>query len=732
MTSQLFVLLGSTSFAICLAACSNGGGAPPVSALRATLTFPTSGAVTDEARVLVRGTTSGPGATSVDVDGVPATTDDGFRTWEATVALQPGANHLVVGLTDDEGLRRGDAAVIEVRRVGEVLVGPGPLAAEPAGGSWLVADVARQAILRVRAADGTSAVVSDAETGQGPQFAAPSAMVHDPGADRVYVADAVLRAVLEVDPHTGDRQILSDENAASRNGLDGIFTGISALLLDGANRRLVAAAVESEAVFAIELDTGAVRLIAGGSNAAPVFRRGSGPNLLAAVGIALDEPGNRAILADDQAQRIVAVDLTSGDRQILSSNSAPSQPTGPDFRGPLAIALDASRRFAFVADRGRLGGRDWVPAGVLRVDLATGMRSPLGSPTSGSSGELLAPAAIAVDPAGERLLVGDPLLGALVAVELAAGAEGARSVAGALVGHGQRFVDPDACALDRIRRRLLVLDPELGLLLAVDLGNGDRTVVASFAPDAELRDVAVDAPGGRALVTDDNGAIIWSVDLVSGAVAELPTAGAPLDGLSHIAVDASGARAWVARATAPLAQPTEILEVDLTDPEPTAAEPNVTVFSRSAAPAVGSGPALTRIEGMVVDGEGQRLLAVDSDPAGDDGEVLSIALGSGDRSVLSANAPGSGPELEEVDGIALDGARSRVLLLNDDGRALLAVDLATGRRTTVTDADRGDGPNLRGAEVLAVDGDRAVLLDESHRAAIAVDLRSGDRVISSK
>jgi hypothetical protein len=109
--------------------------------------------------------------------------------------------------------------------------------------------------------------------------------------------------------------------------------------------------------------------------------------------------------------------------------------------------------------------------------------------------------------------------------------------------------------------------------------------------------------------------------------------------------------------------------------------------------------------------------------------VIAIDLSSGDRTILSDGATGSGPQLQNSDGIAVDGTRA--LVTDGNLAAILAVDLSSGDRTILSDAATGTGPNLAAPFAIIVDGVRALVLDSSLQAIVAVDLATGDRTILS-
>jgi hypothetical protein len=117
--------------ALLLVACGGGGGGGVGGAgpgARATVVFPPASASVDGESVMVRGTAVVDAGTvaAVRVNGVAATSTDGFRTWTAAVPISPGTADLVVETETDGGTVDPRAASVPVRREGgfEVLALP--------------------------------------------------------------------------------------------------------------------------------------------------------------------------------------------------------------------------------------------------------------------------------------------------------------------------------------------------------------------------------------------------------------------------------------------------------------------------------------------------------------------------------------------------------------------------------------------------------------------------------
>lgn len=262
------------------------------------------------------------------------------------------------------------------------------------------------------------------------------------------------------------------------------------------------------------------------------------------VGVALDPANDRALVVDNQLRAVVAVDLLTGVRTVLSDNVSPD--TATPFGSPVGIALDTVNNRALVTDVGR--------GAVLAVDLQTGARTVLSDAlVPDAANPLSGPVAIAVDAANARALVVDNRTDQVLAVNLQTGARTILSAAGT-PDSVNPFVAPVGIAVDG--SRALVVDNALDAVLAVDLATGTRTVLSSgTVPDAvnplgSPVAIAVDAANGRALVVDNRLRAVVAVSLATGARTILsgstvPDGSNPFGGPAGVALSAAGDAALV-------------------------------------------------------------------------------------------------------------------------------------------------------------------------------------------
>jgi sugar lactone lactonase YvrE len=159
--------------------------------------------------------------------------------------------------------------------------------------------------------------------------------------------DRYYGGIFAVDLASGARRIIAAELGAP-----------TALALDAAHQRLFVANDYPNGIYSVDLATGASRRFSAGSDFIV--------NTLA--GIAYDDQRNRVIAIDDYPVRLYAVDLETGVRTTISGqiNFVASLGRGPDLVWPRGVAVDADRQVAFVTD-------DAFDA-VIAVDLVSGDR----------------------------------------------------------------------------------------------------------------------------------------------------------------------------------------------------------------------------------------------------------------------------------------------------------------------------------------------------------------------
>lgn len=281
---------------------------------------------------------------------------------------------------------------------------------------------------------------------------------------------------------------------------------LSGITLDEANGRALVVDNRLAAIVAVDLLSGARSVLS--DNSTP----GSANPFRGPAAIAVDPVGNRALVTDKTQGAVVAVDLESGARTTLSGKLVPDS-LNPFF-APLGIAVDTAGGRALVVDNG---------VTLMGVDLVTGARAVVSNNLIPDSvNPFGAPIGIALDSAGGRALIADNGRDNIFSVNLLTGARTVLS-SNTTPATTNPFGAPVGIALDSANNRALVVDNRLGATLAVNLQTGARTVLSNATtPDAVNRfsspaGIAVDSANGRALVIDNRLGAVVAVDLQTGA-----------------------------------------------------------------------------------------------------------------------------------------------------------------------------------------------------------------------
>lgn len=292
--------------------------------------------------------------------------------------------------------------------------------------------------------------------GNGPSFGNPRGMVAM--GENLIVSDAQLNQLFKVDKITGDREVMVD-------GSDTLMNKPQVLALDEeGNRLLVIDNLDiAPRLLAIDLTDHAHTVISGDGF-------GTGVALIEPQDTALDSANNRLLVTDKSLQALVAIDLASGDRTLVSSDVS----EGPSFEFPSTVVLAEGGTTALVADSQQ--------SILYSVNLATGARTVV-SGENPDTGEIVGPQSdlfsvvdMVLDRSNNRVVVISVAEGPLLqSVDLATGVVSELSSFG--VGEGLPFLEPNNLLLDR-DNRLLVLDESAGAIYSVDLTNGDRVRIS--------------------------------------------------------------------------------------------------------------------------------------------------------------------------------------------------------------------------------------------------------------
>lgn len=421
---------------------------------------------------------------------------------------------------------------------------------------------------------------------------------------------------------------------------------------------------------------------------------------------AVDSANNQLLAIDPTAPAIIAVDLDNNSTTVVSNNTGIG--SGPDLVTPTRIAIDNTNNQAIVYDEG-------IP-GFLTVDPVTGDRALLSGLPAGITDPTLV-RSIDVDETNNRLLVVTPT--SVFTVDLDNGALAVLSgtdvvtPSDAITGNGPLLVDASAITVDGTRA--LVSDNN-GAIIAIDLATGDRTIVGSNTPALlaaeRYTNVIVDDATGNvflySLIPDSNNLIINDTANGSTSTVVINQSTIEIDTTQFI-VDFSNNIAYFFTAYGD-----GIAALNL-------ASGLLTIVSDNTN--VGSGIEFQFPTALALDAANNRILYTDAynyNPG-----VRAIDLSNGDRSIFFADG------LPWPTAIIVDAAQGRALVADDGKQTLVVIDLDSAEGTAFNALPNND-LNLDFA-VVAVDSNSniAYLLSPITRVLSSVNLITGEALVVS-
>jgi len=700
----------------------------------ATVLFPPPVSYTDATELSVRGTTPKDfGASAVSVDGVTASSADGFAHWSATVAVPVGERTYNVSVTDELGQTHAGPRFV-VRNQGTVLSSIQGMEFDATANALIVADRGLGALLEVDLANQHAAILADEEHGEGESYLpSTGAIAMDAAGQRLLALDWGEDVLLSVDPATGDRTVVSPEGDAATSLKYG-----RGLCIDASHG--MAYAIADSLVIEVDLASGARRLVtdADENNGEEIAKLGD---------IACDDvtqPASpRLLLSDVESGAILVVDIETGERSVLSG---PDVGAGEYFAAPNRMKLDPDGRRLLVVDGAKTAqsgsSNRTNRAALVAVDLDTGARETLSDRDHGTGPLPEAPYGLAFDPATGRAYVAGDWDGIIVEVDLASGNRS--SVIDSSVGGGEKFLFPGGFALSTGgsgRGQLFVAGGLRPQVISVDLATGSRTVASGPERGSGSSlllpgDVALEPSGGTsasALVLDGSGHAVVRVELSSGNrqvlsgpdVGSGPPLGEELGyvSLARLALDDSRGDLFVTDTQGSL------YGVKLGNGERTL----VSGETR------GTGASLVGPSGTVIDqtssGAERRAIVTSQE------KLIGVKLESGDRSDLIASFEGlgTGSIVAGPGGLAQDPTDG-TLLVTGYPDTLWRVNLTTKQCSVISGSDyatselTGSGPSLPSGGALQVDFTRqlAYASADASGALLVVDLVSGERVVASR
>lgn len=430
--------------------------------------------------------------------------------------------------------------------------------------------------------------------------------------------------------------------------------------------------------------------------------------------IVFDEEQNRILALDLSTSALISIDVDSGNQAVVSSED---MGVGVNFDNPQGVDLDTINNRALVTN---------VNSSILiSVDLSTGNRTEVSGNNIGNGPLWSAARSLVIDLDNDRVFIGDST-GSIYSVKLSTGERVV--ISNASTGTGVGLGTPNGIELDIANNRLWVASFS-GVIIEVDIDTGDRQQLAGgsgFAEDgtnlqlSRPSDLAFDEVEGLFIV-DEFRAALFNKEIATGTTRIISSGGVgkgagfatDLINLSGVGLDESRNRLYVAESTG------SVIAVDL-------ASSNRTTIIGPHSGEIG----FHGINDMVFDQSEDTVFTIN------DKAIISVDPDTGVREINSGPSI-DGTSLEAASSVAIDTDRERFLVTEfaHGNQALFAVDKATGVREILSDSIIGSGPNFQSpsGSAISANGEFAFITDYGHSDELfSVDLNNGERrVISS-
>lgn len=649
------VATGSHTFAVRATDSANQVDASPatfnwvvdVSPPTAKIQFPTPVSYTDATTLTVRGSASDAhGVGSVSVNGVTATSIDGFENWRANVPLTAITTTLTVSVTDAAGNTASNVDSVVVTNRGPVLMSYTNLEFDPNGHQLIALDRGTDSVYGYDATTGVGRLISKGPSpGAAAGQNAPTVIAVDATRNRALFVDYVIDALVAVDLATGARSLASPSQGT---GSPTSLVVSNYLAVDPAGNRAFAPNDMCQCIIGMNLNNATRSIVASASVGSGAFP----PSMIDLVYDDITTPNAPRLLTSSWmgpgVQEIIAIDVATGNRTVLSS-FANSVGTGPSTGGTMALNLDPLRHRLVTADN--------YIFGIMAIDLVTGDRSVIMDRQLTGSGPLMYPTVgAAYDPATNRMFSKQVLDDEILVTDLAT--QDRAPFIYAHVGSGPAPMSLDAIVIEQ------------------PTGTPTSLLYTQTYPFNVMRlDLAT---GARTTVSDGN------------AVPNVGT-GPVLDGIADLVLDTRPS-AGPHKALALLGSPNNrLVSIDL-----------VTGDRVQIADLNSASPAVTEPRYLELDVTHNRAVFTDGDNNGDGDALYAIDLATGARTTLTSSTVGSGFAPEYYADFMLDPTSNSTLALVSDtyAQSYVAVDLTTGTRTKFAGIMSGginqqfNGPNL--------------------------------------
>jgi DNA-binding beta-propeller fold protein YncE len=498
-------------------------------------------------------------------------------------------------------------------------------------------------------------------------------------------------------------------------------TANSGVEVDQANNRVLVIDSAQRALLAFDLSTGQ-RTVISSNRGIDAFDNqqgvGSGPGFVNPNNLKFDVANHRVLLTELLERQVYTVDINTGERSVFFDMNN-TIGNGPALRLIRITLFDLANNRLLLLDGINRDLR------LFAIDLADETRTLISS--NANSGLVINnPDSMSLDSANNRVILSEPA-GRIVAINLSNGEQtvlsGLNSTDSSIVGGGPNFKTPVDVDIDTSRNQALVSDAGLDALFIVDLATGNRTLLEGLGSDFISLRAADFFDENQIVAVDDGLETVIIVDRNTGDRTLLPANGI-----------GEGPRLQTPRSFVQIdsglliadSEASHVFHVDVSNG-------NRSIFVN------GNETILNSPRAIALDKANNRVLIVDNvdniDNRDDDElnpRLLSLDLASKTLSIISGDGTGSGPGMTKPEHIALDSVNNRLLVIDIDKVALFSINLATGERSVISDQG-SPGPAFDTPLGLALksDGNTALVIDAFDGILFSINLQTGARSVIS-
>lgn len=290
--------------------------------------------------------------------------------------------------------------------------------------------------------------------GSGPQIDFGANVLFDSESNSIYVTEISLDNLIKIDLTTKNRTVISGGDI----GTGTTFSSPHDLALDTSSN--VMYVLESSRILAIDLETGNRSVI---SNALV----GTGPNFSTLHGMVYDESKNRLIVIDAGIPAVMSVNISNGNREIISNNTA----QGEEFIEPRGIGFNSTTNTLLVSDAGN-GATTSVK--LFSIDLDSGARSVTSSSIVGTGPYLSDVGDVQLLQGSSHAIVSN--YNNAILVDLASGDR--EYIYSAEQGNGERLSNISKISIDTEKGLIYGISLDNEALFSIEIVSGDHVVVS--------------------------------------------------------------------------------------------------------------------------------------------------------------------------------------------------------------------------------------------------------------